>query len=104
MIIGRELMIQLGLKSDFGSQILEWDETVIPMKYLGIFLFQTDLTNRDIQDMVMQYTELDSTKKSTAIVTKIINSTYAKSDLDKVAAAAVCLYKNQRKKLLSLLT
>ena len=97
MIIGRELMIQLGLKSDFGSQILEWDETVIPMKYLGIFLFQTDLTNRDIQDMVMQYTELDSTKKATAIVTKIINSTYAKSDLDKVTASTVHIDKTNTK-------
>ena len=32
LIIGHDLMIKLGLKADFGHQILEWDDTVVPMK------------------------------------------------------------------------
>ena len=32
IIIGHDLMVQLVLKSDFGRQILEWDETVLHMK------------------------------------------------------------------------
>ena len=26
------MMVKLGLKAEFGHQILEWDDTVIPMK------------------------------------------------------------------------
>ena len=44
MIIGHDLMVQLGLKVDFGCQILEWDENVVPMKETGNFLGQHDLT------------------------------------------------------------
>ena len=31
MITSRDQMVQLGLKADFGRQILEWDNTVVPM-------------------------------------------------------------------------
>ena len=54
MIIGCDLMVKLGLKADFGNQVLEWDMTVIPMKEPGNFLGQHDLTKRDMQEVVMQ--------------------------------------------------
>ena len=38
VIICHDLMVQLGLKSDFGHQVLEWDETVVHMKNTGNFL------------------------------------------------------------------
>ena len=41
MIIVRDLMVQLGLKYNFGRKILEWEETVVPMKEPGNFLGQT---------------------------------------------------------------
>ena len=44
MIVGHGQMLQLGLKSDFRHQILEWDETVVPMKELGNLIYQIDLT------------------------------------------------------------
>ena len=44
------------------------------------------------------------TREATAIFFKTINSTYSKANLDKVAAAEVQLYENQREILLSLLT
>ena len=31
-IIGRDLMVKLGPNDNFLRQILEWDETVVPMK------------------------------------------------------------------------
>ena len=43
-IIGHDLILQLFLKSDFGIQILEWDETVVPMKDPGNFLGKPNLT------------------------------------------------------------
>ena len=48
-LIGRDMMVQLGLKADFGRKILEWDETVIPMKYPGNFLGQPNVTKREMQ-------------------------------------------------------
>ena len=44
IIIGRGLVVQLGLKANFGRQIMEWGETAIIMKYPEKFLGQTDLT------------------------------------------------------------
>ena len=32
MIIGRDLMVQLGLTADFKRQVLQWDGTTVPMK------------------------------------------------------------------------
>ena len=46
IIIGRDLILQLG-------QILEWDETVAPMKETGNLLGQPDLTKRDMWEVVM---------------------------------------------------
>ena len=53
MIIGCDLMVQLGLKANFESQILEWDEAVIFKKYQGNFLGQYDLTKHNIREVVM---------------------------------------------------
>ena len=57
MIIGHDLMVQLGPKADFGCKILEWDEPVIPMREPGNFLGKPNLTKRDTQEMVMQTLE-----------------------------------------------
>ena len=48
MIICHELMVQIGLKANFGRKILEWEKTLIPMKDQGNFLGQPDLTKCEI--------------------------------------------------------
>ena len=53
IIISRDLMVQLGLKTDFGNQIIEWGKTLIPTKDPGIFLVQSYLTKHEIQEGVM---------------------------------------------------
>ena len=40
-IKGHDMMVKLGLKAEFGRQIMEWDKTVIPMMDPEIFLGQT---------------------------------------------------------------
>ena len=65
MIIGRYIMVKLGLKADFGHQILEWGDTVIPMKDTGNFLGQPDLDKRKIQEVVMQTAGPYSIRKTT---------------------------------------
>ena len=56
MIIGHDLMVHLGLKANFGRQILEWDETIVPMKETGNFIDQPDLTKCYMREVFMQTT------------------------------------------------
>ena len=64
MIIGRDLMVQIGLLDDFKRQFLEWYGNVVPMKDPSGLLGKTDLTSRDMCEVVMQTTEPVSTKGS----------------------------------------
>ena len=57
-----------------------------------------------MQEVVMQTSELSSTREAIEIGVKIIDSTYANTDIDKVNLATVQLDKNQHKIVLSLLT
>ena len=57
MIVGRDLMLHLGLKNYFGCQIMEWKQTIIPMKETGNLLGQPDLTKHKIREMVIQAEE-----------------------------------------------
>ena len=78
-------MVQIGLKAYFGRKIIELDYAAICSKDPGNFLGNPDLTKRDIQEVVMYNAEPESNRESTKIVITIIDSTYAKADLDKVA-------------------
>ena len=63
-------MVQLGLKDDFSGQVLEWDETVVPMTYPDNFLAHPDLTKRKVQEVVMHTAELASTIEANERVVK----------------------------------
>ena len=58
-------MVQLGPRADFGRQILEWDDTVIPMKESGIFVGKYNITNHEMQGVVMQTSEPDTNREAT---------------------------------------
>ena len=53
-----------------------------PVNFLG----KTDLNKREMLEVVIQAVELYSTIEANEMVVKIIDSTYAKSYLDKVSA------------------
>ena len=59
------------------------------MKEPIIFLVKPDLTQRDMQEVVMNTEEPYSTREATKRFVKILDSTYAKADLDEAAASAV---------------
>ena len=48
MIIGRDMMVQLGLTTKFRIQFLQWDGVTVHMKEPSNFLGQSDLTKRKI--------------------------------------------------------
>ena len=76
MIIGRELILQLGLSANFKDQILEWGGNTVMMKEPSGILGQTDLTSRDMSKVVINSTEPVSTREATERMVKNIDSTY----------------------------
>ena len=84
MIIGRDLMVQLGLTADFKRQFLQWDGTNVHMKEPSNLIGQTDLTKREICEVVMQTAEPASTREATERMVKTIDITYEKADLKQV--------------------
>ena len=57
MIIVCDLMVQLGLLTDFKHRVLKWDGVTVPMKEPSGILGQIDLTSCDMQDLVIQTSE-----------------------------------------------
>ena len=53
IIIGRGLMVQLGLTAKFKRQVLQWDVATVHMKEPIKFPGQSDLTKREISEVVM---------------------------------------------------
>ena len=75
--IGRDLMIQLGLMTNFNHQGLQWDGATGPMKYPNIFLGQTDLTGCEMRKVLIQTAEPVSARGDTEIMMNIIDSIYS---------------------------
>ena len=85
MIIGRDLMVQLGLTANFKRQFLQWYGATVYMKQPSGLLGQSYLTKRNMREVVMQTAEPASTIEATEWIVKIINSTYVKAELNQVA-------------------
>ena len=84
MIIGRDLMAQLGLMDNFKRKVLQRDGTNVHMKDPSNFLGQPDLSKREMREVIMQNSEPDSTQEATERTVKNLNSTYKKADLKKL--------------------
>ena len=56
MIIGRDLMVQIGLLDHFKCQVFQWDGSAVPMKDPISFLDQTDSTSHNMCEVVIQTT------------------------------------------------
>ena len=61
MIIVRDIMVQICLTSDFKCQVIQWDGATVHMKEPSGLIGQSDLTNRDLREVVMQTAEPAST-------------------------------------------
>ena len=103
MIIGHDLMVQLGLTDDFKCQVLQWDGASIHMKESRNLLGESNITKREMREVVMQNAEPDSTLEANERMVKILDSTYAKSDLKQVADNATQMNDEERTLVLSLL-
>ena len=57
MIIGRGMMVQLGLTSDFKRQVFQWDGATVHMKEPSSLIGKSDLSKRKMREVVMQTAE-----------------------------------------------
>ena len=88
VIIFRDLMVKLDFLVEFKQQVLQWDVATAPMKEPRCLLGQTGLISCKMRKVVMQTEEPVSKREDNEGVVKNINSTYAKADLEEVAANA----------------
>ena len=65
MIIGRDLMVQLGLTADFKRQLLQWVSATVHMKEPINLLGQSNLTKSKMRKVVMQTAEPAPTREAT---------------------------------------
>jgi len=89
MIIGRDLMNEIGLSLDFKNKEIIWDDLRLPMRKQG---------NKDcsINEVVQRTMEPEATQELTERASKILDSKYEKADLREVANKQTHLSKNDQ--------
>ena len=73
MIIGRDLMVKIGLTVNLKRQFPQWDGVTLSMKEPSGLLGQSYLTSREMRVVVMQTVEQASTREATEILLKILD-------------------------------
>ena len=81
MIIVIELMVHICLMDYFKQQVIQWDNTAVPMKEASIFIGQTDLAGHNMGEVLIQTGKPSSTKQATELMINIIEITYSKAEL-----------------------
>ena len=61
-------MVHLGLTADFKRQVLQWDDATAHMKQPSVLLGQSNLTKRNMREVVMHTVEPTSTQKATELL------------------------------------
>ena len=84
MIIGRDLMVKLGLTTKFKRQVLQWYVVTVHMKESRNLLGKSNITKREMCEVVMQNAEPASTREVSERMAIILDSNYTKADLEQV--------------------
>ena len=92
MIMGRDLLQDLGMEMDFKDVAMKWDEVSVPMKPYGADV-KTDLFVTDSKAVDESYDRIKN----------ILDAKYTKADLDEIVAEATELSKEDQDALLALL-
>ena len=96
-------MVQLGLSTNFKNQVLQQDGDTLPIKEPRGNLGQEYIDSSEMRKVVMQTVEPVPTREATTRLVKILDSTYARSDLENVDANTTQLNAEYITQLLSLL-
>jgi hypothetical protein len=90
MIIGRDLMVKLGLDAKGSDLSIEWDDAAIPW--------------RDMESTVDDHYLIDNANLPDGRTKRILDASYAPANLKAIVASATHLNKDERKSLYALLT
>ena len=95
MIIGRELLQELGLTLNFGDKTIVWDTAIAPMK---------NINSNNLMDFVSNEQDSKAVAEATDRIKKIIEAKYEAANLQEVVSSSDHLDKYQQKQLLQVLT
>jgi len=98
MIIGRDLLEELGMNFLFSSNLMEWDNASTPM--LNPDLFDQDNLDKLANEMLYMH-DPDTTEAER--IQEILDAKYCKADLEKLAQECDQLTREDQQKLLKLL-
>ena len=99
MIIGRDLLEELGLKFLFDTQMMEWDNASTPM--LNPDQFDQEETLEVLEKELLYMHDPDTTEAER--IQTILNAKYCKADLNQLVQECTTLSKEEKQKLLTLL-
>ena len=102
MILGRDIMTQLGINLSFDKSVIQWEGTEIPMRDYRK-LKRWTLSKYEIKAIIQSSNEPLVTEQATQRMIKILDSNYRKANLKAVAAGAKHLTQPERDKLYHLL-
>ena len=92
MIIGRDLLVELGLVINFKNQTIDWDGVVIQFprqvtKDRELRVTSSDVTSTNYKAVHTEVLEPTSTNKITSRVTRILDAVYEPADLDIIVSS-----------------
>ena len=98
MIIGRDLLGELGMDICFSTSTIQWRGVSVPMREYG------DLRSRQVAHLIyLENFESELTQAVSSRVNRILDAKYEKADLVQITGHCSHLTKSQQGKLLILL-
>ena len=102
MVIGRDIMSELGMDLSFNKKTMIWKGIEIPMRDFNK-LRKYQLNKKELQAFISESKEPVVTQKATDRIIKILDAKYQKADLKAVVQKATHLNPRQREMLYALL-
>ena len=95
MVIGRDIMAELGMDLSFNKKTMIWEGIEIPMRDFNK-LRKYQLNKKELQAFISESKEPVVTQKATDRIIKILDANYKKADLRQVANKATHLTSRER--------
>ena len=92
IIIGIDLLIELGIDLINSTQVIKWDDAEIPMRAIDSTIHDSYLIN-----------DPPAIQAETARITSILDAKYEKADIEQIAKQCKLLNKEQKRKFYNLL-
>ena len=102
MVIGRDLMLELGMDISFAKKTVTWEGIEIPMRDFNK-LRKWNISKMEMNAIIQESAEPIVTQEATKRIIKILDSKYEKANLRVVADGAKHLTQVEREKLYKLL-